>query len=81
MSKLSDLEKIPLKELCKSIKELNKVYEENSDSFQDTVCKQYTITTDERATFDGFMLVVNKLNDVLDKLDHNASLVNNHFLK
>jgi len=81
MSSLTDLEKVPLLKICKDIKDLKKVYDENADCFHDTVCKQYTIGTDERITFDNFMIVVNKLNDIIDDLDANARLVNNHFLK
>lgn len=81
MSKLTDLEKIPLTKLCKDIKDLKKIYDENVDSFQDTVCYQYQITTDEQSTFDSFMLVVQKLNDVIENMDDNTDLIKNHFLQ
>lgn len=81
MADLSALEKLPLIEFCRAIKDLRIVYEANEDSFQDTVCKQYNVGTDEQLTFAQFMKVVSMLNEKLPILIEQAKLIENHFLR
>jgi hypothetical protein len=80
MSNLSVLEKLPLESLVKSIAEISKIHQQNSDSFSDTTCEQYNINPDEKLVFDAFMDVVKKFEEELPNLIKQCDLINDHFL-
>lgn len=77
--KLTTLERKAFEVLLKDIRILESTYNNNSDSIQDFICKQFEVTTHEPVTLeqvrDSLDVIMGKLCTVID----NFEVLNQHF--